>query len=117
MAITREKKEELVAGIVGFRLEYYDGYDWVEVKLATLDDVSREHLRLRLDRDANVFEIKDLSSFGTTVADADRPESKRTISPSLDPDTGRDRDHWEPLPDRAVIGLADVIFLDFESLV
>ena len=51
------------------------------------------------------------------MAEAGRPESKRKIPPSLDPETRRDRDLWEPLPDRAVIGLADVIFLDFESLV
>ncbi|MDX1547775.1 MAG: FHA domain-containing protein [Rhodothermales bacterium] len=93
-----------------------EGYDWVEVQLDTLDDVSREHLRLRYDPEARTFRVKDLSSFGTTVAEPDRPETKRTLPPSIDPETGRDLERWEPLPERAVIGLADVVFIHFEAL-
>lgn len=94
-----------------------EAYEWVGVKLDTVDDVSREHLRIRYEEAEDRFSIKDLSSFGTTIADADRPDDKHAVPSSIDPDTGNDLDRWEQLPDRAVIGLADVIFLDFEALV
>lgn len=94
-----------------------EAYEWVGVQLDTVDDVSREHLRIRYEEAEDRFAIKDLSSFGTTVADADRPDDKHPVPSSIDPETDKDIDRWEPLPDRAVIGLADVIFLDFETLV
>jgi hypothetical protein len=94
-----------------------EAYEWVGVQLDTVDDVSREHLRIRYEEAEDRFAIKDLSSFGTTVADADRPDDKHTVPSSIDPETDKDIDRWEPLPDRAVIGLADVIFLEFETLV
>jgi hypothetical protein len=94
-----------------------EAYEWVGVKLDTVDDVSREHLRIRYNQGEERFAIKDLSSFGTTVAEAHRPDDQRTVASSIDPETGNDLERWEPLPDKAVIGLADIIFIDFEALV
>ncbi len=91
-----------------------EGYEWVEIQLDTVDDVSREHLRIRCNREAGRFEIKDLSTFGTTVAEPGGEAQQ--VPSSLDPETDRDLDRWVPLPHRAVIGLADALFLKFESL-
>jgi pSer/pThr/pTyr-binding forkhead associated (FHA) protein len=85
------------------------GY-WVDVKLDTSPDVSREHLRLRLDETSGQFFLKDLSSLGTTVDGAPVPSSVEVVE-------GRKRDKGieVPLPPRARIGLANVIVLDFEA--
>ena len=40
---------------------------WTDLKLATLPDVSREHVRLRRDAETGEFFIKDLSRLGTSV--------------------------------------------------
>src|ERR1044071_3275246 len=40
---------------------------WVDVRLSTSEDVSREHLRLRRDAGTGKFYIKDLSTLGTAV--------------------------------------------------
>jgi FHA domain len=84
------------------------GY-WVDVKLDTSPDVSREHLRLRRDETSGQFFLKDLSSLGTTVEGAPVPSSVEVIE-------GRKRDTGVevPLPSRARIGLANVIVLDLE---
>jgi hypothetical protein len=75
---------------------------WVDVRLDTVPDVSREHFRVRWDPEAVGFLIQDLSSFGTTVdgkplpprpADGEAPEM--------------------PLPPRATIGLAGAITIEF----
>jgi pSer/pThr/pTyr-binding forkhead associated (FHA) protein len=85
------------------------GY-WVDVKLDTSPDVSREHLRLRRDDATGQFFLKDLSSLGTTVDGQPVPSSVEVVD-------GRKRDRGieVPLPPRARIGLANVIVLDFES--
>lgn len=93
-----------------------EGYEWVQVQIDAPDDVSREHLRLRCDPDTGTFFIKDLSTFGTTIGAFGSTTHKRTVASSIDRETDRDLDRWEELPERASIGLAGVVFLDFESL-
>jgi FHA domain-containing protein len=87
------------------------GHVWVDLRLETSLDVSREHARLQRVAESGRFRIKDLSKLGTTV-------DGRPLPPSLEVIDGeaRDRDRWVDLPDRARIGLADVVFLDFERL-
>jgi len=81
---------------------------WVDLRLETSLDVSREHARLRRV-DGGAFRIKDLSKLGTTV-------NGKPLPPSLEGsgDAERDLDRWVDLPDRARIGLAGIVFLDFE---
>jgi hypothetical protein len=83
---------------------------WVDVKLNTLPDVSREHCRIRRDGASGRFYIKDVSQFGTTVNGA-------AVPPSMERVDGEERDKnvEAPLPNRARIGLADTVFLEFES--
>jgi hypothetical protein len=85
------------------------GY-WVDVKLDTSADVSREHLRLRRDEATGQFFLKDLSSLGTTVDGAAVPSSIEVVEGQK-----RDKGVEVPLPPRARIGLANVIVLDFET--
>lgn len=40
---------------------------WVDVRLETLPDVSREHCRIRRDSESGRFTIEDVSQFGTSV--------------------------------------------------
>lgn len=85
------------------------GY-WVDVKLDTSADVSREHLRLRRDETSGQFFLKDLSSLGTTLDGVSVPSSVEVAD-------GRRRDKGVevPVPARARIGLANVIVLEFEG--
>jgi FHA domain len=95
-------KEEIVIG--------RDAPDvWVDLRLETSFDVSREHARLRRLPESGAFRIKDLSKLGTTV-------NGQSLPPSLEGagDAERDLDRWTDLPDRARIGLAGILFLDFE---
>ncbi|HEV7515933.1 MAG TPA: FHA domain-containing protein [Thermoanaerobaculia bacterium] len=80
---------------------------WVDLRLETSLDVSREHARLRRLPESGVFRIKDLSKLGTTV-------NGTPVPPSGAGEGGRDLDQWVDLPDRARIGLAGTVFLDFE---
>jgi FHA domain len=82
---------------------------WVDVRLETSLDVSREHARLRRVPETGSFRIKDLSKLGTTV-------NGKPVPPSLEGsgEAERDLDRWTELPDRARIGLAGIVFLDFE---
>jgi FHA domain len=82
---------------------------WVDLRLETSLDVSREHARLRRAPESGAFRIKDLSKLGTTV-------NGKPLPPSLEGsgEGERDRDCWTDLPDRARIGLAGIVFLDFE---
>ncbi len=86
------------------------GY-WVDLKLSTAADVSREHVRLRRDEETGQFFLKDMSSLGTTI-------DGRPVPPSVEVVDGVKRDSGVevPLPPRAIIGLADTVFLDFEAL-
>ena len=89
------------------------GSSWkrIDHRLDTSLDVSREHARLRRAADG-AFRIKDLSKLGTTV-------NGKPLPPSLagEGDGVRDLDRWVDLPDRARIGLAGIVFLDFERAV
>ncbi len=81
---------------------------WVDLRLDTSLDVSREHARLRREADG-AFRIKDLSKLGTTVNGKPLPSSLESAGEAV-----RDLDRWVELPDRARIGLAGIVFLDFE---
>jgi hypothetical protein len=84
-------KDQIVAGRGG------NDY-WTDLKLDTLPDVSREHFRLRRDPANGQFFLTDVSSLGTTIEGAKAPPQQEA-----------------PLPARARIGLAGVLFLDFRS--
>lgn len=82
---------------------------WVDLKITSPPDISREHCRLRRDPATGRFFLKDVSQFGTTI------DGKR-VPGSLETKDGQDRDQniEAPLPPRAVIGLADSVYLQFE---
>jgi FHA domain len=83
---------------------------WTDIKLDTLADVSREHCRVRRDAESGKFFLKDLSRLGTTI-------NGEAIPSSIDFSDGekRDRQVEAPLPEKARIGLAGVVFLEFRS--
>ena len=70
---------------------------WVDLPLYTNDEVSREHLRLRRNPATGAFVIVDRSRNGTWL------NGKRLA-----------RDVEQALPDRAEIGVAEVLTLTFE---
>ena len=78
---------------------------WTDLKLDTLPDVSREHFRLRRDPESGQFFLKDLSRLGTTIDGEPVPSSIEVVEGEK-----RDRNLETPVPDRARIGLADVLF-------
>ncbi len=84
---------------------------WVDLKLKAKKDVSREHLQIRRDAETGHFFIKDLSSLGTTI------DGKR-VPPSIQQLNGEDVDKNVelPLPPKARIGLAGVMFIDFKAV-
>lgn len=83
---------------------------WVDVKVEASSDVSRTHLKIRRDERGRFF-IRDLSAFGTTV-----DGHRLTSSLEQEGDRKIDRMREELLPPRAKIGLADVVFMEFEVL-
>ena len=83
---------------------------WVDLRLDTLPDVSREHARLQRTAEGT-FRIKDLSKLGTTVDGKPVPQSLEAGSGDV-----KDLDRWTEIPEKAKIGLAGVVFLDFEKL-
>jgi hypothetical protein len=97
-------KTEVVVGRGGV------GY-WVDLKLDTLADVSREHLRLRRDEATGAFFLKDLSSLGTTLDGKAVPSSVEIVDGQR-----KDKGVEVPVPPRARIGLADTVYLDFEAV-
>jgi hypothetical protein len=83
----------------------------VDVRVAASDEVSREHARIRRDPATGAFYLIDLSTHGTTVNGVTAPRGYD------DGDGGKRENGIEmPLPGRARIGLAGVIFLDFERV-
>jgi hypothetical protein len=96
-------KNEIVVGRGGV------GY-WVDVKLQTSADVSREHLRLRRDAASGQFYVKDLSTLGTTIDGQVVPSSVEVVDGNK-----RDKDVEVPLPSHARIGLAGLVFVQFDS--
>lgn len=83
---------------------------WVDLRLDTLPDVSREHARVQRSPEGK-FRIKDLSKLGTTVDGAAIPRSLETVDGQV-----KDLDLWFDLPDKARIGLAGVVHLQFERV-
>ncbi|HME09662.1 MAG TPA: FhaA domain-containing protein [Bryobacteraceae bacterium] len=83
---------------------------WVDLKLNTKKDVSREHVQLRFDAGSGKIFIKDLSSLGTTV-------NGKRIPASIAQVNGEDVDKniETPLPAKARIGLAGILFLEFRA--
>jgi hypothetical protein len=72
---------------------------WVDLKLETSPDVSREHCRIRRDPETSRFTIEDVSQFGTAVNG--KPVGQNASA---------------ELPHRATISLAGVIDLQWESV-
>jgi hypothetical protein len=85
--------------------------EWVDLKLITTKDVSREHFQIRRDAQNGKFFIKDLSRFGTWV-------NMKRVAPSVETQNNveRDRNIEEQLPAKAEINLADVITIHFKAL-
>jgi hypothetical protein len=83
----------------------------VDVRVATSDDVSREHARIRRAPDTGDFYLIDLSSLGTTI-------DGRPVPKGYENGAGDKRENGveTPLPPKARIGLADTVFIDFERL-
>jgi hypothetical protein len=81
---------------------------WADLSLDTSLDVSREHARLQRTPEGK-FRIKDLSKLGTTVNGTPLPRSLENPEANA-----QDLGQWMDLPDKARIGLAGVIYLDFE---
>ncbi len=83
---------------------------WVDLKLKSKKDISREHLQIRRDPASGNLFIKDLSSLGTTV------DGKR-VPPSIENVNGADVDKnvEVPLPPKCRIGLAGVMTIDFKA--
>jgi len=84
---------------------------WVDLKLKAKKDVSREHLQIRRDPSSGHFFIKDLSTLGTTVNGKRVPASIQHVN-------GEEVDNnlEAPLPDKAQIGLAGVLSIDFKAV-
>ena len=80
----------------------------IDVRIASSTDVSREHARIRHDAEKGRFCLIDLSSLGTTVDGAPVPRGYDEAD-----GTKRENGVEVVLPDRARIGLANVVFLDF----
>jgi hypothetical protein len=80
----------------------------IDVRITSSTDVSREHARIRHDAEKGHFCLIDLSSLGTTVNGAPVPRG-------YDDADGSKRENGVEvvLPERARLGLANVVFLDF----
>jgi pSer/pThr/pTyr-binding forkhead associated (FHA) protein len=102
-AVFRMEKPQVVVGRGG------PGY-WVDLKLRTVPDVSRDHLRLRYDEAERRFYIKDLSTLGTSVNGAAIPSSIE-----LRDGEKVDRNVEVPLPPEAEIALAGAVVIRFRS--
>jgi hypothetical protein len=81
----------------------------VDIRVSTSEDVSREHARIRHDPQTGGFFLIDLSTLGTTL-------NGRHVPRGVEEHDGARRENGAEtaLPDRARIGLADTVFLDFE---
>ncbi len=84
---------------------------WVDLKLKTKKDVSREHMQIRRDPKNGQFYIQDLSTLGTTV-------NGKRVPASIEQADGQDVDKniEAALPPKARIGLAGVVFLEFRAV-
>jgi pSer/pThr/pTyr-binding forkhead associated (FHA) protein len=73
--------------------------------------VSREHARIRHDAESGRFFLIDLSSLGTTL-------DGEAVPRGYDETDGGKRENGVEvaIPDRARIGLAGLVFLDFTAV-
>jgi pSer/pThr/pTyr-binding forkhead associated (FHA) protein len=83
----------------------------VDIRIASSEDVSREHARIRRDPRTGACFLIDLSSLGTTL-------NGRHVPRGFDEVDGAKRENGaeSELRDRARIGLAETVFLDFEKV-
>lgn len=81
----------------------------VNVRIATTDDVSREHARIRRAADTGEFFLIDLSTHGSTI-------NGQAVPRGFEDDQAGKRENGAEarLPHRARIGLAGAVFIDFE---
>jgi hypothetical protein len=82
----------------------------VDIRIVSSEDVSREHARIRRDPRTGAFFLIDLSTLGTTL-------NGRHIPRGYEEAAGAKRENGaeSALPDRATIGLAETVFLEFEK--
>jgi hypothetical protein len=82
----------------------------VDVRIDASVDVSREHLRIRRDAVSGRFSVVDVSTLGSTL-------DGRPLPKGFDLADGEKRENGveTPLGARARIGLADVVYLEFEA--
>ena len=80
-----------------------------DVKVEASVDVSREHARIRRDPASGRFFLIDLSTLGTTV-------NGQPVPRGYDETDGTKRENGAemPLPDGARIGLAGIVYLQFD---
>jgi hypothetical protein len=83
----------------------------VDIRIASSEDISREHARIRRDAAADRFFLIDLSSLGTTLNGRHVPAGFDTVDGSK-----RENGNETSLPDQARIGLAETVFLDFNRV-
>jgi len=84
---------------------------WVDLKVKSKKDVSREHLQIRRDPATGHFFVKDVSSLGTTINGKRVPSSMQMVN-------GQEVDSniEVQLPEKAEIGLAGVMTIDFKAI-
>ena len=83
----------------------------VDIRVSASEDVSREHARIRREPTTGRVFLADLSRLGTTL-------DGRHIPRGIDDGDGQRRENGveAELPHRARIGLAGVLFVDFERM-
>jgi hypothetical protein len=102
----RVEKEVTVIGRGG------DKAIWIDLKLVTVPDVSREHCRIRRDPATGNFFLKDVSSLGTAI-------DGRRVASSLETTADgqrRDKNVEVPLPDTCRLTLGDVFHMEFRKV-
>jgi len=82
----------------------------VDVRIASSEDVSREHLRIRRDPSGR-FYVSDLSMLGTTLNGTRLPKGYDEVDGERRPNGVE-----TPLPHGARVGLADTVYLSFDVL-
>jgi hypothetical protein len=82
-----------------------------DVRIDASVDVSREHARIRRDPENGRFFIMDLSTLGTTLNGERLPKG-------YDDSDGTKRENGveTPLPGGSRVGLADIVFLQFDTI-
>jgi hypothetical protein len=83
----------------------------VDVRIVSSVDVSREHARIRRDPQTGRFFLIDLSSLGTTLNGRHVPRGYDEVD-----GTKRENGTETVLPDHARIGLAGIVYLQFDVL-